>query len=241
MARGTRVVTETTDGPGHLFVETSIELSDGLSLQASLGTSEGVARGVVVFAHGSGSSRHSGRNRYVANTLHKVGLGTLLLDLLTEAEDEEDRVTGRHRFDVEMLGDRVVGVIDWLCERGTAPIGLFGASTGAAAALIAAARREDEAEAVVSRGGRPDLAGPSLPLVKAPTLFIVGSLDTTVLQLNIEARSQMVAETALEVVPGAGHLFEEPGAIDAVARLAAKWFLRHLSGRVSGGTGPIRS
>jgi predicted alpha/beta-hydrolase family hydrolase len=222
-------VMETTDGSGPTFAETTIDLPEGVSLAASLGNPEGPARGVVVFAHGSGSSRHSGRNRHVAAVLHSAGLGTLLLDLLTEREDDEDQRTGRHRFDVTMLGNRVVGAIDWLCDAATAPLGLFGASTGAAAALIAAARRVDQVEAVVSRGGRPDLAGESLPGVKAPTLFIVGALDRTVLDMNISARSKMVAETSLEVVPGAGHLFEEPGTLDMVADLAANWFLRHLS------------
>jgi pimeloyl-ACP methyl ester carboxylesterase len=221
--------TAMADGAIHPFVETAIDLSRGVTLSASLGSPEGAARGVVVFAHGSGSSRHSGRNRHVAAVLHAAGLGTLLLDLLTEAEDEEDRMTGRHRFAVEMLGERVVGVIDWLCESGTAPLGLFGASTGAAAALIAAAERPDQVEAMVSRGGRPDLAGRALPQVKAPTLLIVGSLDTNVLEMNISARAEMTAETALEVVPGAGHLFEEPGTLDVVADLARTWFIRHLS------------
>jgi predicted alpha/beta-hydrolase family hydrolase len=221
---------ETTDGSEPTFVDTTIDTPDGMSLGASLGNPEGPARGVIVFAHGSGSSRYSGRNRHVAAVLHSAGLGTLLLDLLTEREDEDDRRTGRHRFDVTMLGDRVVGAIDWLCDAGTAPLGLFGASTGAAAALIAASRRVDQVEAVVSRGGRPDLAGESLPGVKAPTLLIVGDLDRTVLDMNISARSKMVAETSLEVVPGAGHLFEEPGTLDVVADLATSWFLHHLSG-----------
>lgn len=222
-------MTETADGPGHPFVEMVIELPSGVSLGASLGTAEGVARGVVVFAHGSGSSRHSTRNRHVAGILHSAGLGTLLLDLLTGPEDEEDRLTGRHRFDVEMLGERVAGAIDWLCETGTAPVGIFGASTGAAAALIAAADRPDEVQAVVSRGGRPDLAGEALRRVKAPTLLIVGGLDHTVLEMNISARAEMFIETSLEVVPGAGHLFEEPGALDVVASLATSWFLGHLA------------
>jgi pimeloyl-ACP methyl ester carboxylesterase len=220
----------TTDGIEPTFVETTIDLPPDVTLGASLGHAEGDARGVIVFAHGSGSSRHSRRNRQVASILHEAGLGTLLLDLLTETEDEEDRLTGRHRFDVAMLGERVIGAIDWLCDAGTAPLGLFGASTGAAAALIAAAGRPDEVEAVVSRGGRPDLAGAALPAVKAPTLLIVGSLDRTVLEMNRSAQAEMVAETALEVVPGAGHLFEEPGALDVVADLAANWFLRHLGG-----------
>jgi dienelactone hydrolase len=223
-------VTATTDWLEPTFVETTIDTPEGVTLGASLGSPEGLARGVVVFAHGSGSSRHSDRNRHVAAVLHSAGLGTLLLDLLTGTEDEEDRRTGRHRFDVAMLGERVIGAIDWLCDAGTAPLGLFGASTGAAAALIAAARRADEVEAVVSRGGRPDLAGDALPAVKAPTLLIVGGLDRTVLDMNVSARSKMVAETSLEVVPGAGHLFEEPGTLDVVADLAASWFLRYLPG-----------
>ncbi len=222
------MVVATTDHPHHEFVETTIGLPDGVTLGATMGSPEGTALGLVLFAHGSGSSRRSRRNRQVADALHSAGLGTLLLDLLTPAEDEEDRVTGRHRFDVTMLGNRVIGAVDWLSEAGTAPIGLFGASTGAAAALIAAAGRPDEVEAVVSRGGRPDLAGQTLPLVKAPTLLIVGSLDRTVLDLNVKAREQMVTETSLEIVPGASHLFEEPGALDKVAELATGWFLRHL-------------
>ncbi len=222
------MVVATTDHPHHSFVETTIRMPDSVTLGATLGSPEGTALGVVLFAHGSGSSRHSRRNRQVADALHSAGLGTLLLDLLTPTEDEEDRVTGRHRFDVTMLGNRVIGAVDWLCEAGTGPIGLFGASTGAAAALIAAAGRPDEVEAVVSRGGRPDLAGQALPLVKAPTLLIVGSLDGTVLDLNVTAREQMVSETSLEIVPGAGHLFGEPGALDKVAELATGWFLRHL-------------
>jgi dienelactone hydrolase len=183
---------------------------------------------MVVFAHGSGSSRQSRRNRHVADVLAAAGLRALLLDLLTPAEDEVDQRTGELRFDVEMLGARVVGAIDWLRESETAPIGLFGASTGAAAALIAAASRPDEVSAVVSRGGRPDLAGAALPLVRAPTLLIVGSRDTTVVELNREARARMSAETSLEIVPGATHLFEEPGALDVVADLAAAWFGRLL-------------
>jgi dienelactone hydrolase len=224
-------VTAMAERATHSFVETSIDVPQGVTLGASMGTPVGDARGVVVFAHGTGSSRHSGRNRHVAGVLHSAGLGTLLIDLLTEAEDEEDRLTGRHRFDVEMLGERVVGAIDWLCESGTAPLGLFGASTGAAAALIAAAGRPDQVEAVVSRGGRPDLAGEALAAVKAPTLLIVGGLDTSVLDMNSSARAKMTAaRTVLEVVPGAGHLFEEPGTLDVVSELAAAWFTRHLIG-----------
>jgi pimeloyl-ACP methyl ester carboxylesterase len=183
-----------------------------------------------VFAHGSGSSRYSRRNRHVAERLHAVGLGTVLLDLLTAEEETADMRTGRHRFDVQMLGDRVVGAIDWLGQDDDSPVGLFGASTGAAAALIAAAARPEQVAAIVSRGGRPDLAGDALPAVRAPTLLIVGGRDTSVLEMNTRARALMLAPSSLEVVPGASHLFEEPGALDVVAEMAAGWFLRYLSG-----------
>lgn len=182
----------------------------------------------MVFAHGSGSSRYSPRNRQVATALHAAGFGTLLLDLLTPGEEEVDMRTGEHRFDVGMLGERVVGTIDWLRQVDDSPIGLFGASTGAAAALIAASARPQDVFAVVSRGGRPDLAGDDLPSVQAPTLLIVGSRDAAVLEMNRGARAQMHAETALEVIPGATHLFEEPGALEAVAQLALDWFERNL-------------
>jgi len=164
----------------------------------------------------------------VATALHATGFGTLLLDLLTPEEDEVDMRTGEHRFDVGMLGGRVVGAIDWLRQVDDSPIGLFGASTGAAAALIAASARPQDVFAVVSRGGRPDLAGDDLPSVQAPTLLIVGSRDAAVLEMNRGARAQMHAETALEVIPGATHLFEEPGALEAVAQLALDWFERYL-------------
>jgi putative phosphoribosyl transferase len=183
---------------------------------------------MVVFAHGSGSSRHSPRNRQVAATLHGSGFGTLLLDLLTPDEEAVDMRTGEHRFDVHMLGNRVVAAIEWLREDDDSPIGLFGASTGAAAALIAAAERPEDVFAVVSRGGRPDLAGDDLPAVRAPTLLIVGSRDLEVLAMNERARARLEVETALEVIPGATHLFEEPGALDVVAELALTWFERHL-------------
>jgi putative phosphoribosyl transferase len=153
----------------------------------------------------------------------------LLLDLLTPEEEEADLRTGEYRFDVRMLGDRVIGAIDWLRRSDGSPIGLFGASTGAAAALIAAAGRPEEVSAVVSRGGRPDLAGEALPAVRAPTLLIVGARDTAVLEMNRAAQALMVAHTELEIVPGATHLFEEPGALDVVAELAAAWFARYLS------------
>jgi putative phosphoribosyl transferase len=193
------------------------------------------ASGVVVFAHGSGSGRHSPRNRHVAATLNEAGLGTLLVDLLTAEEDEVDRVTAQLRFDIDLLARRVVATIDWLRGSlagpppiGPLPIGLFGASTGAAAALVAAAARPDDIAAVVSRGGRPDLAGPALPLVRAPTLLIVGGADEQVLELNRRALEQLRTEKRLVVVPGATHLFEEPGALDTVAMLAADWFSRYV-------------
>lgn len=204
--------------------DTPIQLPEGVTLQGFL---EGEPEnGTVVFAHGSGSGRHSPRNRQVAEILQRRGMQTLLLDLLTEEEERVDLVTRHHRFDIDLLSDRVTGAIDWLPEAG--PIGVFGASTGAAAALGAAAERPDRVSAVVSRGGRPDLAGPALPQVEAPTLLIVGGRDETVLDLNRRAQEQMSAPTKLEVIPGATHLFEEPGALDAVAELASDWFVEHL-------------
>jgi pimeloyl-ACP methyl ester carboxylesterase len=209
--------------------EITIEWERGPLLEATLGGPEAGKLGLVVFAHGSGSSRHSSRNRHVAVVLHEAGLQTLLLDLLTPEEDKVDVRTGQHRFDIELLGERVTRTIDWVRETDHGPIGLFGASTGAAAALVAAARRPEGVNAVVSRGGRPDLAGEALPLVQAPTLLIVGGRDLTVLELNRAARARLRADTALEIVPGATHLFEEPGAIDLVATHAANWFRRHLT------------
>jgi len=213
-----------------MYREITIESESGPVLQASRGGPDGGGQGMVVFAHGSGSSRHSRRNRHVADVLHLVGLRTLLLDLLTPEEDAVDRHTGEHRFDVAMLGGRVVGAIDWLRGTETVPIGLFGASTGAAAALLAAGDRPDDVSAVVSRGGRPDLAGDALSVVRAPTLLIVGGRDSTVLELNREAQARMRAESSLEIIPGATHLFEEPGALVIVADLAAAWFRRHFQG-----------
>jgi dienelactone hydrolase len=188
------------------------------------------AAGLVVFAHGSGSSRLSPRNRQVAAALVERGLGTLLFDLLTPEEDRIDRQAAGLRFNIELLSARLVATIDWVAsEPATAelPVGLFGASTGAAAALVAAAERPALVSAVVSRGGRPDLAGPALPRVVAPTLLIVGGEDHVVLELNRRAQQQMRAETELAVIPGATHLFEEPGALEAVSELAADWFSRH--------------
>jgi dienelactone hydrolase len=189
--------------------------------------------GVVLFAHGCGSSRFSPRNRAVAEMLHGAGFATLLVDLLTAEEDELDRRTRELRFDVELLAARLLGALDWLAaEPSTAPLrlGLFGASTGAAGALVAAARRPASVGAVVSRGGRPDLAGAALAEVRAPVLLVVGGRDEVVLRLNHEAMERMArAEVELEVVPGATHLFEEPGALERVAWLARIWFRRRLA------------
>jgi putative phosphoribosyl transferase len=189
------------------------------------------ARGLVLFAHGSGSSRHSSRNRHVAGELRAAGLVTVLADLLTPEEEQVDMRTGALRFDIDLLSGRVTALTDWLIERERLAglgVGLFGASTGAAAALVAAAARPAAVQAVVSRGGRPDLAGGHLRLVRQPTLLIVGGRDRTVLELNRGAMEELGGETRLEIVPGASHLFEEPGALDEVARLARDWFVRHL-------------
>lgn len=184
-------------------------------------------RGVVVFAHGSGSSRHSPRNRYVANALNRAGFATLLLDLLDEAE-ERDR---ENVFDVDLLAKRLARAADWVCVQPSLsglPVGYFGASTGSAAALIAASERPERVAAVVSRGGRPDLADEHLARVRAPTLLIVGGADVAVLALNTSAAERLTSVSELAVVPGATHLFPEPGALDEVARLATEWFERHL-------------
>jgi putative phosphoribosyl transferase len=187
-------------------------------------------RSAVLFAHGSGSSRFSSRNRYVAQRLNEAKLATLLIDLLTPQEEAADLVSAELRFDIGLLGERVVAATDWLAEfeetKGLR-IGLFGASTGAAAALVAAARRTALVGAVVSRGGRPDLAGAALPHVEAPTLLIVGGNDPRVIQLNQAALALLRCEKQLVIVPGATHLFEEPGALDQVARLARDWFVQH--------------
>jgi putative phosphoribosyl transferase len=187
--------------------------------------------GVVLFAHGSGSGRHSPRNRRVAAHLQESGLATLLIDLLSEREEAEDRYTGHLRFDIGLLAERLVGATEWLRQDSRTarlPVGYFGASTGGGAALVAAAHIP-EVGAVVSRGGRPDLAGDALPAVRAPTLLIVGGDDETVLGLNERALARLGSPVKhLEVVPGASHLFEEPGKLEVVARLAADWFTRHL-------------
>jgi dienelactone hydrolase len=189
------------------------------------------SRGIVLFAHGSGSSRHSPRNRYVARVLNEAKLATLLIDLLTLHEEVIDARTAQLRFDIDLLAERLVDATDWLSQFPDTKhlrIGYFGASTGAAAALAAAAIRPDAVGAIVSRGGRPDLAGVALIHVRAPTLLIVGENDDQVIQLNREALEQLRCEKRLIIVPGATHLFEEPGALDEVARLARDWFHRHL-------------
>jgi dienelactone hydrolase len=189
------------------------------------------ARGIVLFAHGSGSSRHSPRNRYVARVLNEAKLATLLVDLLTPDEEAVDLRTAHLRFDIGLLAGRLVGATDWLThypDTRDLRIGYFGASTGAAAALVAAAQRPDAVGAVVSRGGRPDLAGPALTRVRAPTLLIVGGNDFEVVELNRRALAPLRCEKQLEIVPGATHLFEEPGALEVVARLAREWFERYL-------------
>jgi putative phosphoribosyl transferase len=204
--------------------------ADGVMLEGNLLLPSN-APGVVLFAHGSGSSRFSSRNRYVAEKLREDGLGTLLIDLLTPEEEQIDMRTAHLRFDIDLLAARLIGAIEWLEQEKrtqTMKIGLFGASTGGGAALVAAARRPDRIAAVVSRGGRPDLAGPSLPHVAAPTLLIVGGNDTPVIAMNRDAYQQMQCERRLEIVPGATHLFEEPGALEQVARLAGRWFKQYL-------------
>jgi dienelactone hydrolase len=188
-------------------------------------------QGVVLFVHGSGSSRHSPRNRYVAGELQAAGLATVLADLLTSEEERVDARTAELRFDIGLLANRVTALTDWLADREpTAGLGLgyFGASTGAAAALIGAAARPRQTEAVVSRGGRPDLAGDHLTRVHQPTLLLVGGKDEVVLDLNRSALPQLAGEARLEIVPDASHLFEEPGALEQVARLARDWFVQHL-------------
>ncbi|MDD3652473.1 dienelactone hydrolase family protein [Immundisolibacter sp.] len=203
---------------------------DGLELAGDL-TLPPDARGLVLFAHGSGSSRFSARNRAVASHLNRAGLATLLFDLLTADEELIDARTAKLRFDIPLLAGRLTGTVDWAGRQPAMaglPLGLFGASTGAAAALISAAERPQQVAAVVSRGGRPDLALAVLDRVRAPTLLIVGGHDPEVLALNRQALAALTCEKALEIVPGATHLFEEPGALEQVAMLAAAWFLDHL-------------
>jgi putative phosphoribosyl transferase len=208
-----------------------IDIPAGRRLTGDLESPDGPV-GVVLFAHGSGSSRFSPRNRMVAEALRRQGLATLLMDLLTPEEDEEDRRTALLRFDIPMLAERLIAAVEWtIGEPRTAelPVGCFGASTGAAAALVAAARRPEAVRAVVSRGGRPDLAAEELPSVQAPTLLIVGGADEPVIGMNREAMALLPGLAELVLVPGATHLFEEPGALEEVARLGGEWFVRHLA------------
>jgi putative phosphoribosyl transferase len=215
--------------------------AEGVPLPGIVGRpSTGRPAGWVVFAHGSGSSRLSPRNQQVARSLEDTGFATLLFDLLTAEEDKQDRFTGQYRFDIGLLTTRLTGAVDWLLgsdslatadsiDRAGTSVGLFGASTGAAAALVTAAQRPAAVGAVVSRGGRPDLAGGQLGYVKAPTLLIVGQRDEQVISLNVQAAAVLTAPHQLAVVPEAGHLFEEPGAIDQVSDLASAWFRQHLA------------
>ncbi|WP_303901059.1 dienelactone hydrolase family protein [Thiohalomonas denitrificans] len=208
--------------------EVMIETPDA-TLPGNLNIPEG-SRAIVLFAHGSGSSRFSPRNRLVAEDLNGGGLATLLFDLLTPDEHQIDQYSAEFRFDIGLLSRRLGNAVDWVLsqpELQSLHIGLFGASTGAAAALNVAARKPESIAAVVSRGGRPDMAGEALARVKAPTLLLVGGLDEQVIQLNREAAEQMQAETRLEIVPGATHLFEEPGKLEQVAGLAREWFQAH--------------
>ena len=215
------------DGESHLVHVTA----GNVTLEGTLDIPQG-ASGIVLFAHGSGSSRHSPRNRYVARALNEGGLATLLIDLLTVEEEQVDRVTAHLRFDIALLARRLIGATDWLVrypETLELRIGYFGASTGAAAALVAAAERPDAVAAIVSRGGRPDLAGPALARVRAPTLLIVGGLDYPVIAMNRDALAEITVEKQLIIVPGATHLFEEPGTLETVAGLAREWFAHRLA------------
>ncbi|HEY2665214.1 MAG TPA: alpha/beta family hydrolase [Actinomycetota bacterium] len=221
-------------------IEESLQIPvAGVVLEADIEVPE-FPQGVVLFAHGSGSSRHSPRNRYVAGELQRSGLATVLADLLTPAEEQRDARTAALRFDIPLLATRLTALCDWVigyeATKGLA-VGLFGASTGAAAALVAAAQRPADVAAVVSRGGRPDLAGDFLRAVHQPTLLIVGERDEIVIGLNRRAMALLGGEVRLEIVPGATHLFEEPGALERVARLATDWFLTYLGPRQGETTG----
>ncbi|MFD8379822.1 dienelactone hydrolase family protein [Streptomyces sp. NPDC059679] len=221
--------------------ETARIAADGALLVGDLVVPDG-ARGVVAFAHGSGSSRHSPRNRSVAEVLKQARLGTLLFDLLTMDEERVDAITAEHRFDIPLLGRRLVAAVDWLGGHpatAALPVGLFGASTGAAAALVAAAERPERVRAVVSRGGRPDLAGGVLSRVRAPVLLVVGGEDHEVLRLNEQAAAMLAAPHSVHVVPGATHLFEEPGTLAQAAAAARDWFL-DMTATPAGGPGGSR-
>ena len=200
------------------------------TLEGNLAIADG-ATALLLFAHGSGSSRHSPRNQFVARTLNNAGLATLLFDLLTPEEEAIDLRTGEHRFNIGLLAERLVHATKWAKQQEQTrdlPIGYFGSSTGGGAALVAAAEIPQNVGAVVSRGGRPDLAGEALPKVQAPTLLIVGGNDDIVIDLNEQARDRMRSEVKLEIIPGATHLFEEPGALEKVAQLASHWFVNHM-------------
>jgi pimeloyl-ACP methyl ester carboxylesterase len=218
-------------------IEQSLQIpAAGVELDADVVVPQ-PAQGVVLFAHGSGSGRHSPRNTYVAAELQDAGLATVLVDLLTPAEERTDAVTGELRFDIGLLATRLTAMVDWLVDHDITAglgVGLFGASTGAAAALVTAASRPDSVDAIVSRGGRPDLAGPALRPVRQPTLLIVGELDPVVLDLNRRARQELAGEARLVIVPGATHLFQEAGTLEHVARLARDWFVRRLRGALPG-------
>ncbi|HET9341960.1 MAG TPA: dienelactone hydrolase family protein [Candidatus Eremiobacteraceae bacterium] len=224
---------EIPDLSGH---ESNIDVDGGSGRVAAMLTIPNSPRGLIVFAHGSGSGRHSARNQAVARELNDAGFATLLADLLTPSEDELDRRTFALRFDIELLASRILDIVRWAStEQATARlrIGYFGASTGAAAVLRAAAKKPDRIFAVVSRGGRPDLAGAAIASVQAPTLFIVGGADPIILELNRHCAKQMTAEVRLEVVPRATHLFEESGALEHAADLAKRWFIAHAGSRAS--------
>jgi putative phosphoribosyl transferase len=214
-------------------ISTTVTISAGeVELHGELDLPPG-APGVVVFAHGSGSSRHSPRNQFVARVIRGAGIGTLLLDLLTPQEEHMDNITGALRFDIQLLAQRLVEVTQWLKVypyTAGLKVGMFGASTGGGAALVAAADLGGQIAAVVSRGGRPDLAGSALPLVSAPTLLIVGGWDDQVIGLNEQAYGKLRCEKDLRIVPGATHLFEEPGKLEQVAQLSAAWFSQHMGG-----------
>jgi putative phosphoribosyl transferase len=210
-------------------ISQSVEIpTDGVQLSGELSVPAD-ADGIVLFAHGSGSSRHSPRNQFVARIIREGGIGTLLFDLLTSEEESVDIYTRHLRFDIGLLADRLAAASVWLLrERGDFGIGYFGASTGGGAALVAAAKLGSQVGAVVSRGGRPDLAGDALPHVTAPTLLIVGERDVPVIEMNEEALAKLNCDKELKIIPGATHLFEEPGALEEVARLATDWFQQHL-------------
>jgi putative phosphoribosyl transferase len=210
---------------------TEVQIPAGRAMLSGNLTIPENAIALVLFAHGSGSSRHSSRNQFVAHTLNRAGLGTLLFDLLTPEEEALDASTREHRFNIGLLAERLVHASEWARQQNETRdlrIGYFGSSTGAAAALVAAAELSQDVGAIVSRGGRPDLAGDALPKAQAPTLLIVGGNDDVVIELNEMARDQMRCEVKLEIIPGATHLFEEPGALEQVAKLASDWSSLHL-------------